>query len=211
MDSFRIDTGVEAFDTFWVTVLNLRGLPITTGGGEFAIELRSPTSPEMSALVNEQLDKNQAEQLRFRQKLKEKGLLADDLAPALRDQRDDLLYDFLSDELHTTNRETIKAAVKSWRNFPTLIDPVTRKPTAPPPGIAWPPPVTQETVNAFLRDNPDIFLQLKKAYNDSKNYLREPDLISLENSSDMSNDKPVSTSPSPTDSLSENTSGKQIH
>ena len=198
--SLRISTGADdALDTFWVTMLNKRGQPILgVSGGEFRIELRSPVNPEMQALQNVQEDRITIQKLRLRKEFAK----ANQDAPLTEEQIDDRIYDFVGRNLTETTFETVVAAVKAWENFPALLDPVTgkRMETQPPE-----PECNRETSEAFCRDNPDMFLQLKRAFNDQKNYLRESEPSSPTNLSNTPGENAPSTSPNPMDTPSENT------
>lgn len=185
----RIDTGVDSLDTFWVTMKNRKGEPIKTGGGEFKVELFSPTSPEMTALRNYQLDKNEVGRLKFRRKVRDDGVLTD------AEELEERVWKFMEDTMHVTAMDTAIAAVKSWKNFPRIVDPVTRKPLEPQPPA---PECNRENVQNFFRENPDMFLQVKEAYNEEKNYLTEPVANSLASSSNLQGDNTSSTSPKET-------------
>lgn len=202
----RIDTGVESLDSFWVTLYNRRGMPITTGGDLskdpserlFRVELWSPTSPLMAALRNSQLDKNEVERLRLRQEVQMQGLKGEAL--------EERVWQFLGEEVTETSFETISRAIKSWENFPRLMNPDTRDafPDEQQPE-GWPPECNRQNAQQFCIDNPDMLLQLKRAYDNEKNFLKEPAENSLRNSSNTPNDKQDLTSPNQMDTVSGNT------
>lgn len=200
----RVDTGVQSEDTFWFTPLNIKGDPITTGGGPFEIEMYSPTSPEMMALRNKQLDDGEVNRIRVRQEIRRQGLEGE--AAEAR------IYEFLKESLTDTSSELIRRAIKSWKNFPRLLD-ATGKPLNPEPSAPdWPPACTPENVDNFLRENPNLFLQIKRAYENAKNWLRESVSSLSETSSNTPNDNASSISPSPsTESPSEPISKPLIH
>lgn len=159
-----IDDGVESIDSFWKTIKNRRGEDIVTPSGPFEIELRSPLSIEMITLRNATLDRTEVSKLKFRRELKRDGVLGDP------DKFEDRLWDFMAGNLTETSFRTVVASVKAWRNFPPIVDPVTRKRLDPQPSA---PDCNVENVENFLRENPDIYQQLKRVLDDTKNYLKE--------------------------------------
>lgn len=182
----RVDTGIEGEDSFWVVLHNRKGRAIIgRDGGEFSIELYSPLSPEIGALKNRQLSRNEVLRMRFRKELNDAGVLKS------QDVLEDKLWGFLEKEFESTAFDTLVAAVRSWKNFPLIISPTTRKPLDPQPAE---PECTKESVQQFLLDNPEMQSQLRAAFNNEKNYLTEREQNSSAPSSNTQETSAPSTS-----------------